>query len=85
MKNNYKLDTIIEDPNEQESRKASKISYKQKIDATSEYNFKSNVYTETTEKNLGINDFDSYNETNMNENSIVESQNHFDPNTFDQK
>lgn len=81
-RNIYKLETIIEDPTEAESKKASKISFRNKIDSNSEYNYKSNVQTET-DRNVGINDFDSYNETNIGDNSIVESHNNFDPNNFD--
>ena len=60
---NYALETIEEDPREIDSKKHSKISYRGKLDANSEYNLKSAKNAQSQDKNFEINDFESYNET----------------------
>jgi hypothetical protein len=75
---NYALETIEEDPREVDSRKASKISYKIKPDASSEYNLK-NKNTLSQDRNFEINDFESYNET-VDNRSMVDSNAYFKEN-----
>jgi hypothetical protein len=75
---NYPLETIEEDPRETDSKLASKISYRLKPDASSEYNFK-NKNTMSQDRNYEINDFESYNETVENR-SMVDSNAYFKEN-----
>ena len=59
----YPLDPIMEEPQEVDSRLASKISYRGKADVNSEYNIKSTKGAQSQDRNLEIGDFESYNET----------------------
>ena len=68
----YPLETIEEDPREVDSRKASKISYRGKPEANSEYNLKSTKNATSQDRNFEINDFESYNET-VDNRSMVDS------------
>lgn len=72
MRLKYPLEPILEDPTEADSRLASKISYRGKPDAQSEYNIKSGKGAPSQDRNLEINDFESYNET-VDNRSMVES------------
>ena len=77
----YHLETIEEDPMEAESKKASKISFRQKVISESEYGIKSIKNVSVQEpNNVGLNDFESYQETVMGSGSMIDSVNHFDPN-----
>lgn len=66
------METIEEDPREVDSRKASKISYRGKPEANSEYNLKSTKNATSQDRNFEINDFESYNET-VDNRSMVDS------------
>lgn len=81
--NPYRLETIEEDPHEAESRLASKISFKVRPDTHSEYNLRSAKNLDANEKNLGINDFESYNGTEGGGGSIGESNNYFNDGNID--
>lgn len=69
----------MEDPQEVDSRKASKISYRGRTDANSEYNIKSTKNPPSQDRNLEINDFESYNET-VDNRSMVDSNAYYKDN-----
>lgn len=75
----YPLETIEEDPREVDSKRASKVSYRIKPDASSEYNLK-NKTAQSQDRHFEINDFESYNET-VDNRSMVESNAYFKENT----
>jgi hypothetical protein len=71
----YPLETIEEDPREVDSRKASKVSFRGKPEANSEYNLKSTKNATSQDKNFEIHDFESYHET-VDGRSMVDSTNY---------
>lgn len=72
---NYALETIEEDPREIDSRKASKVSFRGKPEANSEYNLKSTKNAPSQDRNFEIHDFESYHET-VDGRSMVDSTNY---------